>query len=173
MINELTTIITMVIITQKGEMLMSTLRISAKKIKAIYRFMLDKINIRSKQVSIGTGLSVATCNTLLNDMQMQGIVTGGDKISGEVGRSSVLYQIKDDHESYLAIHLVERGRKIVGIILFSATGKILNQEKREYKLVDYTLGREHDRRYYGKISWYYPDYSGNTKYSGTWNCEAL
>ncbi|MDD3219085.1 MAG: ROK family protein [Lachnospiraceae bacterium] len=108
--------------------------------KAIYRFMLDGNQYTKQQVSIGTGLSVATCNTLLNDMQMQGIVTGGDKISGEVGRSSVLYQIKDDHESYLAIHfLVEHGMKMVETILFSATGKILNQEKREYKLVDYTL----------------------------------
>ena len=35
--------------------------------KAICRFMLDGEQYTKQQVSAGTGLSVATCNTLLND----------------------------------------------------------------------------------------------------------
>lgn len=106
--------------------------------KAIYQLMLDGKAYTKQQVAAGTGLSLATCNTLLNDLLNQGIVTGNDKISGEVGRSSVLYQIKEDHESYLAIHFfVEHGKKYVETLLFSATGKILAKEKQTYLKVDY------------------------------------
>ncbi len=106
--------------------------------KKIYRFMLDGRQYTKQQVSIGTGLSVTTCNTLLNDMQTQDIVIGGSKRSGEVGRHSVLYQIRDDHECYLAIHfVVERGSKIIETIIFSAIGKILNKKRERYESVDY------------------------------------
>lgn len=106
--------------------------------KTIYRFMLDGKQYTKHQVSIGTGLSVATCNTLLNDMQAQGIVSGENRLAGEVGRSSVLYQIRDDHESYLAIYFyVEHGNKTVETIIFSAIGKILIKKKELYKQVDY------------------------------------
>lgn len=106
--------------------------------KMIYRFMLNGKQYTKQQVALGIGLSVATCNTLLNDMQAQGIVLGGQKQPGEIGRSAVLYQIKEDHESYLAIHFdVEHGDKFVETILFSATGRILFREKRMYSVVDY------------------------------------
>lgn len=108
--------------------------------KNIYRFMLDGKQYTKHQVSIGTGLSVATCNTLLNDMQTQGIVSGENRLAGEVGRSSVLYQIKDNHESYLAIYFyVEHGNKIVETITFSAIGKILVKKKETFEQVDYEL----------------------------------
>lgn len=106
--------------------------------KAIYRIMLDGRTYTKQQVSAATGLSVATCNTLLNDLQQRGIVSGGEKLPGEVGRSSVLYQINDTHESYLAVRFdVIRGKKIVETILFSATGQILEQKKKQYGQVDY------------------------------------
>lgn len=106
--------------------------------KKIYRFMLDGRQYTKQQVSIGTGLSAATCNTLLNDMQMQDIVIGSSKQSGEVGRHSMLYQIRDDHECYLAIHFfVEKGSKIIETIIFSATGKILSKKRKRYEVVDY------------------------------------
>lgn len=108
--------------------------------KAIYRFMLDGKQYTKHQVSIGTGLSVATCNTLLNDMQTQGIVSGENRLAGEVGRSSVLYRIRDDHESYLAIFFyVEQGNKMVDAIVFSAIGRILTKKEEVYKQVDYRL----------------------------------
>lgn len=98
--------------------------------KTIYRFMLDGKQYTKQQVSVGTGLSVATCNTLLNDMQRQGILSGGEKLLGEVGRSSTLYQIISDHESYLAVHFyMEQGKRLIETIVFSAAGKILFQEK--------------------------------------------
>ena len=106
--------------------------------KSIYRFMLDGKTYTKQQVSAGTGLSVATCNTLLNNMEIQGFVCGVSKKNGEVGRSSVLYQINDEHECYLAIHFyVVRKKHWVERIIFSATGNILNKTTQKYDLVDY------------------------------------
>lgn len=106
--------------------------------RAIYQLMLDGGQYTKNQVSRETGLSVATCNTLLNDMKAQGLVEGGDKTFGEVGRSSVLYQISEDHERYLAIHfVVEQSKKMAETLVFSPTGKILFQEKKEYETIDY------------------------------------
>lgn len=106
--------------------------------RAIYRFMLDGGQYTKNQVSKGTGLSVATCNTLLNDMQNQGLVTGGEKVFGEVGRSSVLYQIKEDHESYLALYLVvDHGKRFADVMIFSASGGMLYHEIKAYDYLDY------------------------------------
>ncbi len=106
--------------------------------KSIYRIMLDGRQYTKQQLSMQTGLSAATCNTLLNDMQIQGIVRGEDRLVGEVGRRSVLYQIKDEHESYLAIHFyMEQGNKLVESIVFSAVGRILAQKRAVYEQVDY------------------------------------
>ena len=62
--------------------------------KKIYHFMLDRQSRTKQQVAVGTGLSIATCNTLLNDMVAQGIISAGTKLRGEVGRSAILYQEK-------------------------------------------------------------------------------
>ena len=82
--------------------------------KRIYRLMLDGKHYTKQQAAAGTGLSVATCNTLLNDLQMHKIVSGEKRQLGEVGRSSVLYRIREEHESYLAIHFwIEYGNRRV------------------------------------------------------------
>lgn len=106
--------------------------------RCIYRFMLDGKQYTKQQVSVGTGLSVPTCNTLLNDMSALGLVRAGSKQPGEVGRSSVLYQINDDYESYLAIHfyMLQRQRWIEYLV-FSACGKIISKVTRKYDVVDY------------------------------------
>jgi len=108
--------------------------------RCIYRFMLDGKQHTKQQVSLGTGLSVPTCNTLLNDMASQGLVCAGNKQPGEVGRSSVLYQINDDYERYLAIHfyIVQRERWIEYLV-FSACGKIISKVTRKYDVVNYEL----------------------------------
>lgn len=106
--------------------------------RAIYRFMLDGRAYTKQQVAAGTGLSIATCNTLLNDLTSRGIVCGGSKQFGEVGRGSTLYQINDGHECYLAIHFyVVQGKRWIETLVFSATGQILSKVTRHYAVVDY------------------------------------
>ena len=64
--------------------------------KKIYRLMLDHQQYTKQQISVKTGLSVATCNTLLNDMAANKVlVTGEEKEFRGVGRSSWLYEIDD------------------------------------------------------------------------------
>lgn len=106
--------------------------------KSIYRLMLDGQQYTKQQVSQGTGLSVATCNTLLNDMQTQGIVIGEKRQLGEVGRSTVLYQVNEDHESYLAISFeAKKKKKVVRCIVFSALGKNLLEEENRCDRIQY------------------------------------
>ena len=106
--------------------------------RSIYQVMIDGGQYTKNQISKETGLSVATCNTLLNDMLHNGLVSGDEKTFGEVGRGSVLYQIKEDHESYLCLHfMAEQGVKVVETLVFSPTGKILLQEKKEYESIEY------------------------------------
>lgn len=106
--------------------------------RTIYRVMLDGQTHTKQQLSVSTGLSVATCNTLLNDMAQQGLVCAGSKQFGDVGRSSVLYHINNDYESYLAIHfyMIQRQRWIEYLV-FSACGKILAKVTQKYDVVDY------------------------------------
>ena len=125
--------------------------------KSIYRFLLeDRGAVRTsrtmqqpegerlrqytkQEVAAATGLSPATCNTLLNDMERAGIVQGGRKKAGDVGRSSVLYQIREDHEHYLALYVyVEHGKKIAVCTLLSAAGNVWAREEEACDLLDYT-----------------------------------
>lgn len=105
--------------------------------KAIYHLMLDGQPYTKQQAAAHTGLSVATCNTLLNEMAEQKLVSGSRKQSGAVGRNSVLYQINDDYECYLALHFyVEHRTKWIEYVIFSVTGRILLKERQSYETVD-------------------------------------
>ncbi len=106
--------------------------------RAIYQHMLSRKQYTKQQISVQTGLSVATCNTLLNDMAAQGLITAGCKQAGEVGRSSVLYQINEDIESYLAVHFfVVNQQRWIEHLIFSPSGKIRSKVTEKYDVVDY------------------------------------
>ena len=108
--------------------------------KTLYRMMLDGKLYTKQQLSVRTGLSAATCNTLLNDLAAQGIVRGVEKQPGEVGRSSVLYQIHEDHEAYLAIHFyVLGGKSWIEYLVFSPCGRVLSKVTQAYTQVTYAL----------------------------------
>ena len=46
--------------------------------KRIYKLMLNHESYTKHQISVMSGLSVATCNTLLNDMESDGVLSIGD-----------------------------------------------------------------------------------------------
>ena len=94
-----------------------------------------------QEVAAATGLSPATCNTLLNDMERAGIVQGGRKKAGDVGRSSVLYQIREDHEHYLALYFyVEHGKKDRSMYTALRRGKCVGQGRRRRAICWITPG---------------------------------
>lgn len=107
--------------------------------RSIYRFLMREKSCTKQQTALGTGLSTATCNTLLNDLASQGIVAGETKLAGEIGRSSTLYQICEEHESYLALHFyLKHGEKTLETIVLSPTGAILSKEKQVLAQIHYS-----------------------------------
>lgn len=112
-------------------------RINKNKI----RHILQKGGTYTKQqVATDTGLSVATCNTLLNDMQQSGEVIGEKARLQEVGRSTVLYQINEAYESILCITFDWlNGKRILRYSILSFLGRVLEEKVQEYEHLDYSL----------------------------------
>ncbi|PIH04177.1 hypothetical protein [Clostridium combesii] len=96
-----------------------------------------------QQIAIDTGLSVATCNTLLNDMEKSGEVIGNKKRIQEVGRSTITYQVNESYESILCISFeLIKGKKSLKRIVLSPLGNILSYTEKFYKILDYCVIKE-------------------------------
>ena len=106
--------------------------------KRIYKQMLDRKTYTKQRIASITGLSVATCNTLLNDMLASGVLSiGSEKELHGVGRGSALYSVNDRHECYLLVILSARNRqKTVECSLVSATGDIIRQNRSAYSVLN-------------------------------------
>ena len=99
--------------------------------------MLNHESYTKQQISAMTGLSVATCNTLLNDMESNGILSIGDeKELRSVGRGSLLYSINDGHEYYILVNIsVQKEYRIVDYYVVSACGNIIQKSHVECEVV--------------------------------------
>lgn len=135
------TVIITVIIIRKGEALMK----DSADIRKINKNKILKIlwqggQYTKQQLSVKTELSVATCNTLLNEMERCGEVTGEKKRVQEVGRSTVFYQINEAHESILCITFeVIKGIKLLNRTLLSTLGNVLEQKTANCRILDYSV----------------------------------
>lgn len=58
-----------------------------------------------QSIAADTGLSVATCNTLLNELERSGEVYSQKYQLNGVGRSTSVYQINEDYESILCVRI--------------------------------------------------------------------
>lgn len=105
--------------------------------KRIYKLMLNRESYTKQQISSMTGLSVATCNTLLNEMTSNGILLTGDtKEFRGVGRGSVLYSINDEHEYYILINLsTQKEHRFIDYYVVSATGNIIKKNFAEFEVI--------------------------------------
>lgn len=79
-----------------------------------------------QQIAHQTGLSVASCNTYLNEMEAAGEVTGEKQKCHEVGRSAAAYRLNEGYESILCLSFALLGgvRSITTEVL-SPTGRLL------------------------------------------------
>ncbi len=83
---------------------------------------------------------MATCNTLLNDMEQCGEVIGEKRKVQEVGRKTAFYQINESHESILCITFEKiKGIKILNSWLLSALGNVLEQKTAAWDILDYSV----------------------------------
>ena len=93
-----------------------------------------------QQIALQTGLSVASCNTYLNEMEMTGEVIGEKQKLHDVGRNAVVYKLNEDFESILCIYFeLIQGIKSIEAAVFSPIGRLLNQQTRQYEILDYTV----------------------------------
>lgn len=75
-----------------------------------------------------TGLSVATCNTLLNELEKKGEVVGEKQKLREVGRSSVVYRINEEFEPVILLdYQLIQGVRSIRTSVVAVTGNILWQ----------------------------------------------
>lgn len=93
-----------------------------------------------KGIARETGLSVATCNTLLNELEEAGEIIGNKKRVQSVGRSTVFYQINEVFESILCVTFEKiLDVKTLDITVISTLGKVIFQSHKDYERLDYQV----------------------------------
>lgn len=140
--NPLTNIIISVIITIikiKGADSLSDTAVIRKQNKAtIMEVIRSGGEYTKQQIALKTGLSVATCNTLLNTLADEGQVTGEKHQLNDVGRNTVVYRINEDFDSILCIcfELLGGVRRIFTRII-SPSGKLISEKIGTVGFIDY------------------------------------
>lgn len=106
--------------------------------KALIRGLLHSGSAYTKQqIALQTGLSVASCNTYLNEMEAAGEVLGESRRLHEVGRSSVLYRLNEEYESILCISFaLLLGVKSITTWVLSPLGTLLYRQDCAFEPLD-------------------------------------
>jgi hypothetical protein len=90
-----------------------------------------------------TGLSVATCNTILNEMTASGeIIEVGNEITGAygVGRPSSAYRFNENYSYICCIHLTyENKNKILSYAIVNLRGEVLKKNSIVANKIDYSV----------------------------------
>lgn len=90
-----------------------------------------------QQIAKMSGLSVASCNTYLNEMENNKEVLGERQRLHDVGRSSVVYKINEDFESIVCVYFeLIQGIKSITATVMSPTGKIKKQQIKSFSILD-------------------------------------
>lgn len=76
-----------------------------------------------------TGLSVATCNNLLNELMKSNLVSKVSMKNTSSGRPPVLYQLNPDYEHILCIYLIsdDDDKRLMEYSVFNLSGEELNK----------------------------------------------
>lgn len=89
-------------------------------------------------VSRATGLSAATCNTLLNELEKAGEVVGQSQRTRDVGRSSIVYHYNEEAECFLGVsYQLIGGVKSVRVAVISPLGSIVQRYERQHEVLNY------------------------------------
>lgn len=96
-----------------------------------------------QQIALQTGLSVASCNTYLNELEATGEVCGEKQQLHDVGRSSVLYKLNEGYESILCLSFaLLQGVKSITTWVLSPTGALLYEQNRAFPWLDVTAVKQ-------------------------------
>lgn len=115
-----------------------TAGIKRKNKKKIWKLLISGKSFTKQQIALQTGLSVASCNTYLNEMEISGQVIGEKQKSHDVGRNAVVYKINEDFESILCIYFeLIQGVKSIKSAVFSLAGKFIYQHTHQYETLNF------------------------------------
>ena len=105
-----------------------------KKIRTVMR---EGKEFTKQELARHTGLSTATCNTLINEMAADGEVTGHKLQLGEVGRSSLAYQLNESYEFTLCVwfEMMDESR-VLYLYLLNALGNIAEKRQASFSFLD-------------------------------------
>lgn len=103
----------------------------------IRRLLAAGEELSKQQIAEKTGLSVASCNTYLNEMERTGEVLGTKKRLHEVGRNTIVYRMNEDYECFVGLYFeLIGGVRSLTTALFSPTGKVKDLTKQSFPLLD-------------------------------------
>ncbi len=104
----------------------TTSEVRRDNIAAIRRLLWQGGLLSKKEIASGLGLSVATCNTLLNDMATSGEVTCEPRRTGTAGRGGFSYRAAEGFASIVTAHIDLSGsQRIFRAKVISLTGREL------------------------------------------------
>lgn len=86
-----------------------------------------------------TGISIPTCNSLLNELAREGAALGEPRPTGGRGRTATAYRASEAHEPMLLVSLDrDRGpKRHLRLELVSVLGRVLERRERELERLDY------------------------------------
>lgn len=106
----------------------------------IRNLLIDGKCYTKQQIALQSGLSVASCNTYLNEMENSGEVIGEKRKLHDVGRNSVVYKLNEDFESILCIYFeLIQEVKSIKIVILSPIGNILYKHVHQFDTLDVTI----------------------------------
>lgn len=118
--------------------MMDSAGVKRQNMDLIRRLLWHGKQLTKLEISKRTGLSVATCNTLLNELEKNGEVLGEKSQIKDVGRASVVYQYNEGFESYICVsYQMIAGVKTVRVAVTSPLGNILGHYERDFRHLDY------------------------------------
>lgn len=93
-----------------------------------------------QNLALKTGLSVATCNTLLNEMELNQEVCGYKQQLQGVGRSTVMYRINEGYKTILCVRVeIIKGKKVLRCSILSTLGNIIYHDENTYECLNYAV----------------------------------
>lgn len=90
-----------------------------------------------RQLAEQTGLSVATCNLMLNELAKTGEVVGVKYSNGRAGRNSLLYRVDERHSPVLCLRVeLVAGERILLIDVLGVLGGVIERMEEHYAELD-------------------------------------
>lgn len=106
-----------------------------------------------QNIALKTGLSVATCNTLLNEMEINQEVCGSKQQLQGVGRSTVVYTVNEYYKSILCVRLeIIRGKKILRCSVLSTLGNVIYHDENTFEKLDYDVIEQNIKKICSKFT---------------------